>query len=108
MPEERVFQNLFPRSHTGDGSIDQDKARDARGVERGKGKADHVADVMGHEVGAVDLELSENAGHVEGLRLLVEAAGRLGRKTQSVKVGDQDGMIAGKIGGRAHMSPVSP
>jgi hypothetical protein len=106
MPEQRVFQDLVPRPDAGDGGIDQHEACDACGIERGEGIADHVADVVGHEVGALDLELIENTGHIERLRLLVETAGRLGRQAQSAQIGDQDGMIAREVGGhrRPHVA----
>ena len=53
--------------------------------------ADHVADVVGDEIGAVDLERIEHAGDVAGLRLLVVAAGGLRGEAHAAQVGHDDG-----------------
>ena len=80
VPEQRVLEDLLPRPDAWHRRIDQDEARDSLGILRGKGIADHVADIVRDEVGSVDLQCIEHAGHVAGLRLLVEASGGLAER----------------------------
>ena len=71
-----------------------------------KAIADHVADIVRDEIGPVDLQRVEHARHVAGLRLLVEAAGRLGGEAHAAQVRHDDGVVARKIGGhrRPHVA----
>jgi hypothetical protein len=46
VPEQGIFEDFFPRPDAGHRRIDQNKARDALGILRGKSIADHVADIM--------------------------------------------------------------
>ena len=83
-----------------------DKTRDALGVLRGKRVADHVADVVSDEVGALDLQLVEHARDVGGLRLLVEAARGLRRQPHATQVRHDDGVVAHEVDGhrRPHVA----
>src|SRR5882724_10855442 len=75
VPKERVLEDFLPRPDARKRRVDQHEARHAIAIPRGEGIPNHVADVMGHERSALDLERIEDAGNVGGLRLLVVTAG---------------------------------
>jgi len=87
------FQNLVPRPDAGERRIDDDPFGDAGRILRGERIADHVADVVGDEIGLVDLERVHHPGDVGALRLLVVAALRLRRQAHAAQVGNDDGVI---------------
>ena len=82
----------------GTGASISTKRANPVGMLGGEGKADHVADIVGDEVGALDSELVEHAGDVAGLGLLVEAARRLRRQAEAAQVGNDDRVVAHQIG----------
>src|SRR5712671_1787087 len=106
VPEQRVFEDLLPRSDSGQRRVDENETRDSVGILRRKSIADHVADIMRDEVGAVDFQLIKYACHIAGLRLLVKASGGLGGEAHSSQVRHHYGMIARKVGchGRPHVT----
>src|ERR1700722_9052458 len=54
-----------------------------------------VADVVRHEVRALDPECVEQAGNILTLCLLVVSSGRAGREPHPAQIGSNDGMVAG-------------
>src|SRR5262245_15589372 len=82
MPKQRVLEDVLPGADAGYRRVDERESSHARWILCRKRVADHVADVVGDEGGASDLEVVEDAGDVMRLRLLVEAAGRLGGEAQ--------------------------
>lgn len=98
MPEQRVLKNFLPGTDAGHRSIDQHEAADALRMLRGKSEADHVADVMRHQIGAFDLERVEHAGDISGLGLLVEARSRLGGQAEPAQIGHHHRVIPHQIG----------
>ena len=73
--------DLVPWSDARQGRIDEDEPVHAVRIFGGKGIADHVADVMGHQVGFIDLERVEHSDDIVTLRLLVVSSARPRRKT---------------------------
>jgi hypothetical protein len=55
----------------------QDESPDPLGALNGERIADHIADIMGDEIGLCDLQGVQHPCNVACLRLLVEATGRL-------------------------------
>ena len=109
MPQQRVLEDLLPRPDAGQRRIDQHEARDPLRMLRREGVADHVADVVRDEVGALDLQRIEHAGDVAGLRLLVEAASGLDESPMPRRSGTTTVWSrARSAASGAHMSPVSP
>jgi hypothetical protein len=74
VPQGRTLQDLVPRSDAWQWRVHHDPARDPRRILRGEGVAHHVADVVGDEVGGLDLEPVEHARDIVALRLLVVTA----------------------------------
>jgi hypothetical protein len=74
----------------------------------GQGVADHVADVVGDQLGLLDLQRVHDGGDVLALVLLVVAAFRVGREAHAAQVGDDDGVILGQDLGdrRPHVAGV--
>src|SRR5262249_13986226 len=97
VPEQWVFEDLLPGTNTGQRSVDENEPRDSVGMLRSKRVADHVADVMGHKTGPVDLQFVKYAREVPGLRLLVETSCRLGGQAHSPQIRHDDGVVACKI-----------
>jgi len=109
MPEQRVLQDLVPRSDAGNRRVHQDEAGDALGMMRRQAEGDHVADVVGDHIGARYLERVHHPGDVFGLVLLVEALLGARRQAHAAEIGRDDGALARDLGASgAHMSPVSP
>lgn len=77
MPEQGVFENLLPRADAGKRRVYQDESPDPLGALNGERIADHIADIMGDEIGLCDLQGVQHPCNVACLRLLVEATGRL-------------------------------
>jgi hypothetical protein len=97
--------DLIPGPDAGERSVHGDPARDALRVERGEGLADHVADVVGDEIGFPDVEVVEHAGDIAGLGL---AAFRVGREAHAAQIRDDDRVVFRKLRrqGRPHVSGV--
>ena len=76
VPESVILDDVVPRPDAGKRCIDQDESSHAIRVLGRERIADHVADVVRHEVDLRDLERVEHAGDVVALRLLVVAVGR--------------------------------
>jgi hypothetical protein len=55
---------------------------------RGKGEADHVADVVRNHVSPIDPQRVEHYGNIACLRFLVESVRRLGREPEAAKIRD--------------------
>jgi hypothetical protein len=74
----------------------------------GQGVADHVADVVGDQLGLLDLQRVHHRGDVLALVLLVVAAFRVGREAHAAQVGHDDGVILGQDLGdrRPHVAGV--
>ena len=106
VPQQRVLQDLLPRADPRHRSVDQNEARHPLRVLHGEGVADHVADIVRDEIGAIDLERVENARHVAGLGLLVVSRGRFGGQAEAAQVRHHDGMVAREILGhrRPHVA----
>ena len=51
MPQQRAFEDLVPRPDAGQRRVDHHPFGDAVGILRGERVADHVADVVGDEIG---------------------------------------------------------
>jgi hypothetical protein len=60
---------------------------------RGEGIADHVADVVGDESCAADLQPVQHLRDVVRLRCLVVAAGRMRREPHAAQIGRDNGVI---------------
>src|SRR6202030_1285649 len=71
MPDEWTLHDFIPRSDARNRCVEQDEFRDAIRMRRGIREADHVADVVCYERGAVHVQSRQDAGNVTGLRLLV-------------------------------------
>src|SRR6476659_2692013 len=108
MPEEGAFHDLIPISDARKGSVHGYPARDALGILGGEGIADHVADVVGHEIGLFDAEAVEHAGDVAGLGFLVIASFRVGGEAHAAQVWDDDHVVFRELRrqGRPHISGV--
>ena len=108
MPQQRALQDFVPWPDAGQRRIDDDPFGDAVGILRGERIADHVADVVRHEIGLLDVELVHHHGDVDALRFLVVAAGRLGRETHPAQVGNDDSVVLVKRLGerRPHVAGV--
>ena len=106
VPQQRVLQDFLPRADAGQRRVDEDEARHTLRMLDGKGVADHVADIVGDEIGAVDLQRVEHAGDIAGLGLLVVAALGLGRQAEAAQIGHDHGVVAGKVVGhrRPHVA----
>src|SRR5260370_25440608 len=74
VPEQWIFEDLFPWPDAGQWRIDWNEPRNAVRILRGKSVANHVANIMRDEVNSVDFQLIKHARHVAGLRLLVKAS----------------------------------
>jgi hypothetical protein len=64
--ERRAANDLVPGPDAGKGSIHDDPFRDAIRILRRERVANHVADVVGDEIGLLDGEAVEHAGNVAG------------------------------------------
>ncbi len=93
MPERRAADDLFPRPDAGERCVHDDEASHAIGILRCKRIADHVADIVGDEIGLRELQLVENARDVAGFRLLVVSALGVRRETHAAQVGHHDGVV---------------
>jgi hypothetical protein len=101
VPQQGVLEDLLPGADARQRRVDQHEAMDAIAMLGGEGVADHVADVVGDQVGLGDLQGVEHARHVLPLRLLVVAAGSgLGRQAKTPQVGHDHGMVLGELDGQ--------
>src|SRR6478672_13877029 len=66
-------------------------------IECRKGVADHIADVMSNEGGAINLQLIENSRYVLALRFLVVAAGWPSGEPHTAEIGDDHPVIADQV-----------
>jgi hypothetical protein len=101
-----MLQNLVPRPHARHRSVHHTETPHPIRVLGHKCEGDHVADVVRHNVGRVDAERVQNARHVFGLVLLVEAHLNVGRKTHAAQVGGDHGVVVCQLGGerRPHVA----
>ena len=76
MPQQRTFQDIVPRADTRDRRIHHHKPAGALGVTFGKGKGDHVSDVVPDDVGAFHIKRVQNAGDILGLIPFLETSVR--------------------------------
>jgi len=77
VPEQRIFQDFFPRSNAGQRRIQQSKSRYAVGMLRRESVANHVTNVVGDELRLFDFQRVENARDIIPLRFLVVTARRM-------------------------------
>ena len=110
MPEQRIEQNLVPVADARQRRIDHHPFGDARGILRRQRIAHHVADIVGDEVGLLDLQRIHHAGDVQRLVLLGVAGVGMRRQAHAAQVRHDDGVIlrSAPRPSAAHMSPVSP
>ena len=109
VPQRGAADDLVPGADARQRRVDDNPVHHPRGILRGERIADHVADVVRDQRGAIDLQSVHDARDVAGLRLLVIAARRMRRQTDAAQIGNNNGAIfpsAAATG--AHMSPVSP
>jgi len=97
MPQCRAPDDFIPRPDAGKRSIHCDPSVDAIRVLGGEGVADHVADVVGHEIDFVDLELVEDKRDVAALRFLVIAGFGVRREPHSAQIRHYDSVIADEL-----------
>src|SRR5215467_7486862 len=97
VPEQGVLEDLFPWPDARERRVDERKAHDTCGMQRGKGIADHVADIVRHEIGALNAQLVEDASHISSLSLLVEAVAGLGGESHSAQVRNHDRVSARQV-----------
>ena len=76
MPERVVADDVVPGADARQRRIDDDEPADPRGILGGQRIPHYVPDIVGHEVGLIDLEGVQDAGDVVSLGLLVIAPGR--------------------------------
>jgi hypothetical protein len=71
--------------------------------------ADHVADVVGDDLGILDAELVQDAGEIASLRGLRVAVLGMGRQAHATQVGNHDGVILDERPGerRPHVAGVA-
>src|SRR5215472_17061544 len=100
MPQRVAANDVVPRTYPGKRRIDNDKLLYSLRMLGSKGIADHVADIVGHKVGLVDLERIEHAGDVFGLGFLVVTACGSRRQSHPAQVRHDDEMIAYEVGGK--------
>ena len=98
MPERARADDLVPGPDPGQRRVHDHEAGDPPRKLRREGVADHVADVVGDEVGPVDRERIEDARDVPPLGLLVVAALGPGREAHAAQVGCDHGVIWGELG----------
>jgi hypothetical protein len=97
MPQRRASDDLIPRPDARKRSIHGDPSADAIRVLGSEGVADHVADVVSHEIDFVDLELVEDKRDVGALRFLIIAGTRMRREPHSAQIRHHDGVIAHEL-----------
>src|SRR5277367_1399785 len=66
MPEERIFQYLFPRSYAWHRRIDRHEAPHLLRMECCKRETDHVPDIMRDQIDAAHFECVEHSRDVAG------------------------------------------
>jgi hypothetical protein len=103
VPQQRALEHLFPGPDARQRRIHDDEAGDPLRVLRREGVADHVAEVVGDEVGLVDPQRVQDAGDVVSLRLLVVAVGGTRRARHPAQVGSDNGVATGEV--RRQRSP---
>jgi hypothetical protein len=86
MPERVVADDVVPGADARQRRIDDDEPADPRGILSGERIPHYVPDIVGHEVGLVDLEGVQDAGDVVSLGLLVIAPGRPRGESHAAKV----------------------
>ena len=93
----------------GRGRVDHDPLRDALGILGRESVADHVADVVRHEIGVVELQRVHHRGDVGGLPGLLVSALRMGREAHAAEIGNHNGMAGPKRRGdrRPHVTRVA-
>src|SRR5258707_1336452 len=64
MPQRVAARDLVPGPDSGQRRIQQREFGDAVGILGGEGIADHIADVMGDEVGSLNMQRIEQAGDI--------------------------------------------
>jgi hypothetical protein len=67
---------------------------------RGQREGDHIADVVRHDLGAINVQRVEQARHVLGLDALLVAARPDGGEAHAAQVGHDDRVVAGQIFGQ--------
>src|SRR3954449_11273346 len=80
VPEHGALDDLVPRADAGQWCVDDCPLGDTVGILRGERVADHVADIVRHQIGFLHIELVHHRYDVDGFGFLVIAALRLGRE----------------------------
>src|SRR3546814_17622452 len=99
MPEQRVFENLFPRTYPWKGSVDQHEAANDTAVLGGERKNDHLSNVVGDEVDLLHPDGVAHGGQVPRLRVFLITAGGLSRQAKTQKYGHNNKMSERSVGG---------
>ncbi len=97
MPEQRALRDFFPVADAGQRRVHRHPTGDAIRKQGGERIADHIADVVRHQLGALDVELVENSGDIGRLVPFVVPALRMRREAHAAQVGNDDGMIPNEI-----------
>ncbi len=100
MPEQGVFQDLFPGPDARHRCVHEHQLGHPVRMLLGEGEGDHVADVVADHFDLLDLQSIEHAGDVAALGLLVVAAGRMRRQAHAAQVRHDHGVVTRQPGGQ--------
>ena len=97
MPEQRALFDLVPIADARQRRIDHHPFGDPRRILRGERIADHVADIVRHQIGVLDFQGIHYAGDIHRLVLLGVPGVRMRREAHAAKVRNDD-----RVGSRQH------
>src|SRR3954463_16692499 len=98
MPEQGTLDDVLPVANARQRRVDYHPPRDPVRILGGESVADHVTDVVGYQIGLVDLEAIENASEVSGLvHLRITGLGMV-REAHAPQVRHDYGLILGQPG----------